>query len=227
MTAIAWPIDQITPRHFSPQQASATVRGSASLSGITQRSASDAGRWRIKASQFPVATPANILIWRSLEGQAEGQLGQILLTILDLDRPPLPLYDSGPERWSDGTLFSDGTGWSTSGHAAEVFSDTALGATTMEIEVTAGSLPVAGNLFSVGVRLYKITRIISSTATTVTAKIWPPTREFHAAWAEANFYRPVLLCRLASDDAMALPPLDFGRWVFPDVEFIEDTGPEL
>ena len=224
---IYWPNDILVPRNISVSLLSATVKGNPSLSGVTQRSASDAGRWRISMTGIPVATDTKIKLWRAIENLVEGQLGQIVIGINDLERSPTPLGFEDPIPFSDGSLFSDGSGLSQTMYAAQLGAAASLGATEVTIDVINGALPDAGQFFSLGVHLYMIKRIVSSTATSVTVKISPPLRLAAAENDVTDFTRPKLLCRLASDDAMALPPLDFGRWTYADLELIEDAGEPL
>lgn len=227
MTATLWPIDTLRPIGIAVNQAAANVKGSPSLSGLTQRMASDAGRWRIAMKGVHLKTKEQIRCWRALEARAEGQLGQIIVEIADIDRPPEPLYIEGPITHSDGTTFSDGSWYVDTPHAAELAASVAVGATQMQITVIFGDLPEPGQLFSIGVRLYKIMETLATDGTTVTVKVWPPARDIANATDKVEFSRPKLLCRLASDDEMAMAPLDYGRWGAADVNFIEDTGPEL
>ena len=75
--------------------------------------------------------------------------------------------------------------------------------------------------FSIGERMYQIKSISEQDDTTATIRIWPPLRDFVGSGAELEFDRPVLRVRLATDQEMDLP-LEFGRWSFPSVNFIED-----
>lgn len=227
MALVYWPYDLLPPRDFSVTKAPATVRGGVSISGITQRTASDAGRWRAKIAGVPLTTDAQIKLWRAIEGALEGQAGQIVLPVVDLDRAPATTGYTTSVSYSGSYLEVDPTAALTKNHNADLNALAALGATRLVIDVTAGSLPEAGQFFSLGYHLYQITRVLASGGGQVTVDVWPPLRKAVAANDVCDFTRPKLLCRLAMDDGMALEPLSYGRWGFHDFEVIEDTGEPL
>jgi hypothetical protein len=226
MAVVYWPYDLLPPEGISLSKRPATVKGSVSISGITQRSTSDAGRWALNLRGFSVATDANIKLWRAIEGLLEGQAGQIVVPFVDLDRAPATIGYTTSVAYSGAYLEVDPTASLTRNHLATLSADAALGATRVSIAVSAGSAPEPGHVFSLGFHAYQVNRVLTS-STPYVCDIWPPLRKAAASAVVADFTRPKLLCRLASDDAMALPPLDYGRWTRTDLELIEDTGEPL
>lgn len=224
MAPIFWPAAVLPARDYSVTKAPATVKGSPSLDGVTQRVASAAGRWRIRMIGIALSTDTRIKVWRALEGLIEGQLGQVVVPVKDLTRVPSPATFTTGITHSDGALFSDGSGYAQPDYVARIDGALALNATQAVIELVDGdALPEPGQFFSLGYHLYSISSIIDSTATTVTVKIWPPLRKAVIDGAYCNFTEPWCLCRLASDDAMAVD-LTYGRWGFADLDWIEDVS---
>lgn len=222
---VFWPIDLLTPRNIALTKAPATVVGNPALSGLSQRAASSAGRWRLTLDTVPLGEDDKVNVWRALEGLLQGQLNQIVIPIDDLSRAPTPLDYTTDITFSDGATFSDGSTFAQSNYQARVLNARAIGATEMSFYIISGAKMQPGQVFSLGYRLYSISRIVSETATTVTAKIWPPLREACINGDYCDFTRPKLLCRLADDEGMAHPPLEYGRWTNGSVAFIEDTSP--
>lgn len=227
MSVVFWPYDLLAPAAIAVTKAPATVQGAVSISGISQRSASDAGRWRASLRGFPLVTDSRIKIWRAIEGLLGGQMGQIVFPVVDLDRAPATVGYTTSVSYSGNYLDLDQTAALTRNHQADLNANASVGATRLVIDVTAGSLPEAGQFFSLGYHLYSITAILASSAGQVVASIWPPLRKAALANDVADFTRPKLLCRLASDDGMATPPLEYGLWTFPDLDLIEDSGEPL
>lgn len=227
MAVVYWPFDLLPPRDFSVVKVPATVKGGVSISGITQRSTSDAGRWRARIAGVPLTTDARIKLWRAIEGAIDGQAGQIVLPVVDLNRAPSTIGYTTDVSYSGPYLEIDPTASLTKNHNADLNANAALGATRVVIDVTAGDLPEAGQFFSLAYHLYQITRVLASGGGQVTVDIWPPLRKAALANDVADFTRPKLLCRLAADDGMALEPLSYGMYGFHDFEVIEDTGEPL
>jgi hypothetical protein len=223
---LVWPFNILAPRGFNAVKLFANTKGNPSINGITQSVASYAGRWKIEATGFVLGTATKIKVWRAIESLASGQAGQFIVPLYEVDRTPIQ-GDVIPRPHSDGTYFSDGAGYISLLYSASVSAAVALHSTVMVIDHTGQSAPEPGQMFSAGVRLYSIGRIIESTSTTVTVSIWPPTREAITAGMDLNFDTPQCLCRLASDDELGMKELDMARWGAADVTWIEDTGPVL
>lgn len=223
---LTWPMAILSPGGLNAVKLFANTKGNPSINGITQSVASHAGRWKIDATGFVLGTALKIKLWRAVESLAGGQAGQFVVPLYEFDRVPVESADTTVPH-SDGSPFDDGSKYYQPNYIATISGAVALYATTLTINHTGFLAPQPGQMFSCGVRLYSIGRILSSTASTVTVAIWPPTREAILAGADLNFDHPECLCRLASDDEMAIKDLDFARWGKADVSFIEDTGAVL
>jgi hypothetical protein len=90
------------------------------------------------------------------------------------------------------------------------------------ITITAAAQIQPGQHFSIGERLYRVRTIDYTSDTTATITFRPPAREAANLGARLEFDFPVCRMRLASDGEMDLP-LDYGRWSFPTVNFVEDV----
>lgn len=220
---IAWP-HTLQPRVSGVHKRARTIAGSASLAGVSQIIASDAGLWVAELSEFPVVTPERIRLWRALEGQINGRANPVVVPICDMDRGPRP-WGEATIPHSDETLFDDGTGYYGPAYLATANAAAAQRATTIQILTSSGNvdMPTAGHFFSMRQRLYSITAILSTAGYITTAKIFPPLREAISQGDGIDFGRPVCRMRLASDDAMDLT-LDNQKRGFPSVMLIEDTS---
>ncbi len=224
MTAI-WPIDTLPPRHIQADPVGVSISGTAAISGFVQATASDAGAWLVRLGEFPVLTKQKVLLWRSLAALFDGRLNPVLVQIADHDRPPFPGSEiiAGSIAHSDGTLFSDDTGYHQPLIIVDVQANAALRATQIQLNAISASDLLSGQRFSIGERFYEIKKIVSKVGNIYTVDLRIPLREAIVAGQRAEFDRPVCKLRLASDDQMNLP-LDFNRWGFPSITLFEDVS---
>jgi hypothetical protein len=224
---IAWPIDLLKPRDMNVSKLSATIKGNAAISGLTQRVASDAGRWSLKMDGIWIRDANQRRLWRAIEGLAQGQLGQFLVPICSRGAAPSPMGVVELPH-SDDSLFSDGVGYEQSNYTARLGASVTLGASQCVIVHDLEDPPQPGDGFEVGIgRYHHITSIISSETGQVTVSVWPTFRDPAYLDDSLNFGSPRLLCRLADDDQMAIDVFSLNKFATPSVSFIEDTGPLL
>jgi hypothetical protein len=153
--------------------------------------------------------------------------------------------------YGDGVLFGDGSAFTSTAISIVTVAAAAAGATTITIDIRAAGSIQPGHHFSIGERLYRVKTVGANTLTYPTRTpafpyatslldlsfvdnfysvgpvaterraltFWPPLRDAVAANATVNFATPACRMRLASDD-QALD-LEFGRYAFPSLEFIE------
>lgn len=231
MTAIFWPFAVLRPRNIKIDPAPRTLGGPASINGVAQVAAADAGIWTACYDIIPVHDQygeSRVLLWRAIDVQSEGRLNPILIRARDIRRQPIPAgvsYDdlgvAVPH--SDDAFFSDGSGYVSWLIEVALASGAALRATTLSLTKTACGDLSPGHRFSLGERLYQIKSVTSQSAGAAVVTIWPPLREAVDAGDRLNFDDPVLRVRLVSDREMALP-LDYGLWSFPTVNFVEDVA---
>jgi len=216
-------MEALPPRHIAVDLMPRTVSGGLALNGSAQVISSDAGVWLASFSEIPVNTQQGqnrITLWRAISGMAEGRLNPILIGAWDSGAPEIPASLASPITHSDGATFSDGAGYAQSIFPA--FTSDAYPVRATRIRIDKAQFTVQpGYRFSIGERLYQVKAIVAQTSSFARFDITPPLREAVPANASVEFAKPVLRVRLATDGEMKLP-LDYGRWSFPTVNFIED-----
>jgi hypothetical protein len=186
------------------------------------------GLWVAELGNVVLSTADHIRTWRAIAAAADGGAEPIIVPSCDKLTFPAPLVDGEPVySWgdiphSDGTLFSDGSGYYLPVVEAEAASDATLRATTMDITMTVGGELRGGEVFSIehptmGWRRYEIASV-DEDGDTITFR--PPLREAVSAGTALEFDQPKCLMRLASGDAMALT-LDMRRFGGPSATFVE------
>lgn len=224
MSVLEWPVHVLTPRTLAVDLAPRTLAGAASVNGNTQVVSSSAGLWSIAYGEIPVLDEDAIKCWRALVALLEGRLTPIRVTISRMYQPAGSaeadgLYGGGTPH-SDGTLFSDGTGYVERVIDVQLTAGMAKGATSAAIAINYADEIEPGQHFSIGDRLYRIKSIVYTDTDRASITFTPPAREAASTGAQLEFDDPSCLMRLASDREMDLP-LDFNRWAYPSVTFIE------
>lgn len=221
---ILWPINILSPREFMMDIAPRTLAGPSSVSGVSQVAASDAGIWKASYSGIPVVNCQSITLWRALNTMFEGRMNSLLLPYSTRCQPFAPdwasVYDGVPH--SDGSPFADSALYRSRLIDIGLISNIPLRGTTANIQLRTAYNVQPGQVFSVDGRLYRIRTLQRTGENTVSITFRPPAREVVPAGSELEFDEPVCRMRLASDNEMDLP-LDYGRWSFPTVSFIEDV----
>lgn len=193
------------------------------MNGKSQVVSSDAGIWKATFGNIVVRRRESVITYRALAALLDGRLEPILVPLCRGYQPIYPgaselgLYDPVPH--SDGSLFSDGTGYVGGSIKVTLASSAAVRATSIGVLVAYGGDIQPGQHFSIGERLYRI-RTFDPASGAMT--IWPPLREAATIGTELNFDDPVCRMRLASDDALDLQ-LALRRFGNPTVNFVEDV----
>lgn len=240
MPAIMWPRAELIPLRYSVVPVYRNVAGPASIEGLSQVAASDAGLWRATFSSIAVSQwkgRRRIELWHAIEGLLEGRMKSILLPVPVAGRRPLPegvtddqidCRDRTPH--SDAALFSDGSGYETRWIETAASTNAARRATQITIAKTVCGEIAPGMRFSIDpmdfalrpIRLYQIKRTVAQSASVATVSIWPPLREPLLAGQALEWARPYVQMRLASDGEMNLTVSRGGLAEYPTVNFIED-----
>jgi hypothetical protein len=225
---ILWPYDVLPPAHPAFDINPRSTRGSANGLGASQNVVSSVGLWTATYTGVPLNTAQRIKCWRALEGILQGRSLPLLVPLRDKpDRMPLPAAANGRRSvflpHSSSASFSDGSLYQQDTIVAELAASAALAATTVSIRMITDVLPEPGQHFSIGVRLYRIARLVSSVDDTVTVRIVPPLREAVASGERADFSNPVCKMRLATDTELSAGTLSANRFAVRDVSFVEDT----
>jgi len=223
---IRWPLDALPPRNMSLDIASRSLSGPSSVSGYAQVSASSAGIWKMTYDQIPVLTENAVVCFRAISAILEGRLGSILVPIYRRYQPvPDGAEDAGlfdPVPHSDDAFFSDGSGYVGRVIDVQLTSAVVKGATSASIAINVAGLIQPGQHFSIGERLYRLKAVSYTSDTTASITFTPPARDAVSAGDNLEFDDPVCRMRLASDSEMDLP-LEYDRWAFPTVQFLEDV----
>ena len=215
---------QLYPRVIEPYLIGQTMTGGRSTFGTEQVISSPGPWWGMRYSGCPVFTDDQILDFRAWAFSLDGRAGTTLVPAMDWMRANWPADQYGrvlsPENVRrsrlDQTIFADPPIPAQSRIIAQTLAAAPLRATTLRIGVSQGRPIRPGMFFSVGVRLYTV--IAKPAEDTFTIR--PPLREPVAAGASVNFENPVCRMRLANDDGARLA-LEYGRWGFVDLEFVE------
>jgi hypothetical protein len=223
MAALLWPLAVLAPKTPQIDIAPRSLAGPASVSGKAQVVSSDAGIWKASYSGFPVVDEQRVLAWRGISTLLEGRLRPILVPLWRRYQPvPAGAEDAGlymPVPHDDGSSFGDDTEYQGGVIDVRTIADAPVRAVSLTVSVNVAGDIQPGQHFSIDERLYRV-RSFDAGSGALTFR--PPLREAVPAGTRLGFDTPVCRMRLASDDAMDLP-LDFDRWGFPSVNFIEDV----
>jgi len=226
MATLLWPLGVLPPRELMIDIAPRSLAGPSSVSGVSQVVASDAGIWKATYAGIPVVDDQKVLAWRAINNLLEGRLISILVPIWRWYQPvpaeadELALYDPVPH--SDQSPFSDGSMYQGGVIDVTLASSIPLRGVTANISIKSADMIQPGQHFSIEGRLYRVRTVNYTSETTAAITFRPPAREAASVGARLEFDFPVCRMRLASDGEMDLP-LDYGRWSFPTVNFIEDV----
>lgn len=214
------------PRKLLPPQAPMFHPRGMNISGPIADGAADvisgdAGFWVATFGSVVVTTRERIITFNAIASMLEGRLYPILVPYCHAYQPvdDSAIHEAVPH--SDGTFFSDGTGYVGSGTSIMITADRPERAVTGSVTIIHGDTLQPGQVFSFDERMYRLSSVVYTSDTAANIKWHPPLREAVSAGAELEFTRPVCRMRLASDDEMMLT-LDMNRRGFPTVNFVED-----
>ncbi|WP_024900317.1 hypothetical protein [Brucella rhizosphaerae] len=226
MATILWPRSVLKPKRDPFNIAPRTLAGPASVSGVSQVSASDAGIWKATFADIIIKRgTASILAFRAISTMLEGRLHPILVPRCCAYQPFDPDWKDLLNRvpHSDTSPFSDGGLYRSRAIDIRLTSNIPLRGTTVNIAIVAAGQLQPGQDFSVGERMYRIRTVQMTGENTATITFRPPAREAVAAGTDMEFDRPVCRMRLATDGEMDLDLDLVAPWSYPTVNFIEDV----
>ncbi|MDR6432035.1 hypothetical protein [Brucella pseudogrignonensis] len=226
MATILWPRSVLKPKRDPFNIAPRTLAGPASISGVSQVSASDAGIWKATFADIIMKRgTASILAFRAISTMLEGRLHPILVPRCCAYQPFDPDWKDLLNRvpHSDTSPFSDGGLYRSRAIDIRLTSNIPLRGTTANIAIVAAGQLQPGQDFSVGERMYRIRTVQMTGENTATITFRPPAREAVAAETDMEFDRPVCRMRLATDGEMDLDLDLVAPWSYPTVNFIEDV----
>lgn len=223
---IQWPRELLPPQQPMFHIAPMNISGPVSASGAADVISGDAGFWRASYGSVVVTTRDRVMTWRAISAKLRGRLYPILVPYCGMYQP-FPLDANGKPIFpaivphSDGSYFSDGSGYFSGTINVTLNVSKTAGAVTGSVTVNAAGAIQPGQVFSFGERMYEIVDAEYLSETTVNLTWQPPLRDAVSSGAVLNFDRPVCRMRLASDTEMQLS-LDMNKRGFPTVNFVED-----
>ncbi|WP_347311361.1 hypothetical protein [Defluviimonas sp. SAOS-178_SWC] len=171
--------------------------------------------WR-GALSLPALRGSQPMRLRALAAQLRGRFGRFRIPICNRFTPRLQTTEAdflakigisatdianGYSPWSDGTLFTDGTGWALPTSAEPVIAFAApSGARIIHMENYIGRHIEVGAYFSINDFLYRVVENVDGAVS-----FDPPLREAVIAGSTVNVSAPMFVCRLVSDDGMRVP----------------------
>lgn len=226
---IVWPRSLLAPRDARFNPAPASRGGAPTLGGVARTIRTDRGFWRGSLVAIPVGTYDQRRAWNAIRVALGGRPGLCAVPVYAHDTAPYELVAGAravPEgivlSHSDGTYFSDGTGYVQGSIAVRMHAAAALGDTVVQLELLAGEADLAGVRFSYRHALYETGPASDVTGAVWTVPVVPRIRAPIAAGEDLEFDHPTCLAHLARDDGM---DIDFPREVVsrPSVDWVEAT----
>lgn len=222
---VEWPIDALVPKEIGLNLAWNSRDGGAGLNGVTQIVSPLSALWEVSLA-LGLAGNVRVRAMRAVMAEIKGRYGWVRFPIFDpfrvrfadagWDEPVLPGIP-----FSDGSLFSDGTGFRYPDIATTVEAVGELGAEEITLDV--GSIDDAlgtGQFFSINDYLYMVVRPLTISGSNRVFKIAPPLREDVAVNDEVKIGRPTILCRLV-DDRSGFANLSYGRFGEARLDLVE------
>lgn len=207
------------------------TRGPTTFSGKTQVVGTDAGFWVAKLTNFVIRTPDHIREWRAMIADLQGGLNDLVIGPFDCRQTPRyrglpPIIGDIPH--SDGSLFTDQSGYSQSTIRVSLVKGAALRATQLTLSIDQAGELKRGMYFTIWTivgeavlpRMYLITKppLISDDEAVVT--FLPPLRVAVKATDTVDFADPVTLMNLSDDDQGELN-INLRRFSSPSIELQE------
>lgn len=224
---VHWPYDLLRPEKTRISSAPFSRVGGRSLGGIQRAVRTDRGFWRIRLENVGLRTADMRRTWGAIDTALAGMAGLVAVPAWSHDVAPYadPDCNRVPPRietlHDDDTLFEDDTAYVQGQIDMEMATFAPLGATVVTIRIIAGAPEPSGIRFSYQHALYRTGRIIQQVSeNSWQVELATAVRMAIPAGAALEADRPTCLCRLATDDGMAL---DFSGFR-PDtasVEFLE------
>jgi hypothetical protein len=216
---LIWPSGFLKPATIQADPVPRPTAASTSMDGRRQYSSSGAPAWIVQYHKIVVLRERGVQTWRAIGALLEGNLSPIAVPLLRIAQPgyetALPVTSH-----SDGTFFSDGTGYLPSAVEAHLFAGVAAGAATCDINYAYGPKLEPGHTFSISHRAYRV-KSVTTAGARQTVTFTPPARENHLPGDRVEIDRPTVRVRLKDPTAMMLD-LDPAIVLFPGLTFVED-----
>lgn len=189
------------------------------------------GLWSAVLNEVHLISDDDLRVYRALRSLAQGGVRAIIVPRHDPTAlPPFPTIGGvrvtsyGNVPYSDGSFFSDGTGFYQPVIVAVTVGAAALRASSLTISFISGAALRGGECFSIAHtinnwRLYEITSVTIVGGNSVVT-IEPPLREAVPSGTAVEFDRPRCTMRLASPSSMDIDLTTF-PYPWPSPSFIE------
>lgn len=228
----------VFPRSLLREQSGKWRRGSATIAGgqtgagsFPVTSIDGGGVWLCDYGSINLSTPTHIKLWRAIAEAQDGGVSTVVVPMCDSRQAPRPLVNGKPVKsygsipFSDGALFSDGSGFYQQIIAVQSVGVAALRATTITMRLIFASPLEGGEFFSIvhptqGKRLYAITGVSIDDSGNSVVKFRPPLREAVSDGETIDFDDVGCTMRLQNPNAMDVE-LSMRRFANPDAAFVE------
>lgn len=231
-----WPGKLLRPAKADWSIGGQTISGGATLSGVMTSVHTDGGGlWRASLGAINIIEQDQRRTWKALRAICDGGAQPIIVPVYESEDAPWPVVGGVPLMelpavpHSDDATHSDGSGYASSCIEAYLAADAALRATSLTIEIVAGSDLQGGELFSIDHpelrwRLYQVRTLLDNGDGTFAVTIRPPLRRVAFAGDPVEFDRPKCVMKLARADGMAAE-FESVEIAAPSVDFIEAFPP--
>ena len=199
---LTWPVSAFAPKSLQWRRSSVANTGGVSAGGLQRFAVTDGGGKWLCSMAADLWTLDKLQAAGVTEALADGGAAVFIVPYWPFGSTPYP-SGAAPvdEPHDDGTSFSDGSDYVSSGIDITLASDAALRATTLTITVSVAAALRCGEVFSFdhspplgydsGRRLYRVVGVEGNTIT-----IRPPLRAATPAGTELNFTTPGCTMRL-------------------------------
>lgn len=202
---VVWPHKILTAREAKADLVPFSRSGGRSLGGIEPATRTDRGWWSISLSSLLLHTTAQRRTWNAIRTKLGGRAGLVAVPVWSHDSAPFVngtrVFPSSVTH-SDGTTFSDGTGYRQRTMVVKMADAVAIGDTSCRLEIVNAAADLAGVRFSYQHALYETGPATLISGSFWTVPIFPAARAAIPAGAELELDMPTCLCRLADDRGM-------------------------
>lgn len=221
---VSWPLNTLYPTEISLELMWNTRGGGAGLNGIEQIVSPLSALWSMSIT-LNVGTEEWLRGYRALKAEMKGRFGWIRFPLFDphrVRRADAGWDDSAPIPFSDGTFFSDGSGFASPDITTTVAVAGEIGdeEVAFVVDPTLNDALGTGHYLSINDYLHLVVRPLEKAGDNRIYKIAPPLRADIASADEVKIGRPTMLCRLA-DDKSGSVSLKYGRFGEPHLDFVE------
>jgi hypothetical protein len=227
-----FPTHLFNPTSFKPTKGRRVISGGRSLADVDDVVETDAGGyWTWTLAGISLYTPRLLKLWDAWDTHLGGGAVECWLPVGSVETSPRPSAGWGrmtPSNlvWDGDEFFPTDVRRASPYIVARATAATAMGATSLSLEITQGARVTGGERFSVqhpsGPGLYAIERVLVANGQAATVKFWPPMRADVGNNTPLNFDWPMMRARLQPSFDMA-GEIENGRMATVQATFVEAT----